>query len=125
MTAIQTAQLSTAGKRFGALLLDAVLATVTLGIGWLIWSLVLWGKGQSPAKSLMKMRVVRKDTGKAATFGQMALRELVGKSILGSITMGITYLVGGIMILGATREGVWDKIAGTIVVEDPDGHLAP
>ena len=125
MTAIQTAPLSSVGKRFGAFALEILLACVTLGIGWFIWSLVLWGKGQSPAKSLLKMRVIRKNTGKAASWGEMALRELVGKWLLGSVSGSITYLVGGIMILGATREGLWDKIAGTIVVEDPDGHLAP
>jgi uncharacterized RDD family membrane protein YckC len=116
--------LSTGGRRIGSYFLDGVLAIVTLGIGWLIWSMVVWGKGQSPAKSLMKMRVVRLDTNKAASWGQMALRELVGKSILGSITFGITYIVSIFMILGDSRQGVWDKVANTTVVDDPgDAYL--
>jgi uncharacterized RDD family membrane protein YckC len=119
------AQLSTPGKRFGAYLLDGVLVFVTLIIGWVIWSLIIWSKGQSPGKSLLGMRCIRSDTGRCASFGDMALRELVGKGILGSVTFGITTIVGGIMILGDTREGLWDKMAHTIVVDDPTGRFAP
>lgn len=117
---------STAGKRFGAYLLDILLAIVTLGIGWLIWSLIVWTNGQSPAKALLGMRCIRTDTGRAATWGTMALRELVGKSILGYITLGITTIVSAIMILSDNErhQGVWDKIANTVVVEDPNGQYA-
>ena len=116
---------SSAGKRFGAYLLECVLAFFTLLIGWFIWSLIVWSKGQTPAKSLLGMRCVRTDTGASATWGTMALRELVGKSIIGSITAGITTIVSCFMILGASRQGIWDKVATTTVVDDPEGRLAP
>lgn len=116
---------SSAGKRLGAYLLDGVLLLVTLGIGWVIWSVIVWSKGQTPAKALMGMRCVRTDTGRSATWGTMALRELVGKGVIGSVTFGITTLVSCFMILGAARQGVWDKVASTVVVDDPDGRLAP
>lgn len=119
------APVSSAGKRLGAYLLDGVLAVITLGIGWLIWSLVIWGKGQSPAKALLGMRCVRRDTGRCATWGTMALRELVGKGIIGSLTLGITSLISIFMVLGAERSSIWDKVAGTVVVDDPQGRLAP
>lgn len=119
------AELSSSGKRLGAYLLDGVLSVVTLGMGWLIWSLVIWSKGQTPAKQLMGMRVVRTDTGAAATFGTMALRELVGKGVLSSLTFGLTTFISCFMVFGAARQGIWDKIANTIVVDDPDGRLAP
>ena len=117
------APLSSAGKRLGNYLLEAVLAIVTLGIGWLIWSFVVWSKGQTPAKQILGMRCVRTDTGTVATWGTMALRELVAKGLIGSITFGITTLVSCFMILGDTRQGVWDKIASTVVVDDPDGRF--
>jgi len=119
------APVSSAGRRFGAFLLDGLLAIVTLGIGWLIWSLVLWSKGQSPGKSLLGMRCIRSDTGQVATWGTMALRELVGKYILGNITFGITTLVSAVMILidNERHEGIWDKIASTVVVDDRDNRL--
>jgi uncharacterized RDD family membrane protein YckC len=119
------APVSSAGKRFGALLLEGLLFIVTLGIGWLVWSLVVWAKGQTPAKSLLGMRCVRTDTAMAATWGTMALRELVGKAILGNVTFGLTTLVSAIMILvdDERRQGLWDKIAATVVVDDPEGRL--
>jgi uncharacterized RDD family membrane protein YckC len=97
---------SSAGRRFGAYLLDAVLMVVTLFIGWFIWSLIVWGKGQSPGKALLGMRCVSTTTGETATWGTMALRELVGKSILGSVTFGITTIVSCFMILGESRQGI-------------------
>lgn len=117
------APVSSAGKRLGAYFLDGLLVLVTLIIGWLIWSLVVWGKGQTPGKALLGMRCVKKDTGRVATFGTMALRELVGKGLLGSVTFGITNLVSCFMVLGAEHSSVWDKVAGTVVVDDPQGRL--
>jgi uncharacterized RDD family membrane protein YckC len=69
------------------------------------------------------MRCVRTDDGRSATWGTMALRELVGKGILGSLTFGITTLVSCFMVLGASRQAVWDRVASTVVVDDPDGRL--
>lgn len=117
------APVSSAGKRFGAYLLDSLLAIITLGIGWLIWSMIVWSKGTTPGKELLGMRCVRTDTGQAASWGTMAVRELVGKSLLGAISFGITSLVSCFMILGAARQGVWDKVATTTVVDDPAGRL--
>src|SRR4051794_1602934 len=54
---------SSAGKRFGAFLLEIPLAIVTLGIGWVIWDLILWQDGRSPAKQLLKMRIVDAASG--------------------------------------------------------------
>jgi uncharacterized RDD family membrane protein YckC len=121
--AVGGAPMSSAGKRFGALLLDGLLAVLTLYIGWLIWALIVWSKGQSPGKSLLGMRCVRTDTGLAATWGTMALREWVGKGLIGGASCGITNLVSAFMILGPARQGVWDKIAATVVVDDPEGRL--
>lgn len=117
----------TAGKRFGAYLLDALLMMVTFVFGWLIWSLIIWGRGQTPAKQLLHMRCIDTHTGQAAGWGAMALRELVGKALLGNITCGISTIVGGAFVLGDTppRQALWDKMANTAVVEDPQGLLAP
>jgi uncharacterized RDD family membrane protein YckC len=78
--------------RLGAYALDAVLAVVTLGIGWLIWSLIVWGEGQTPAKKILKIRVRHFETGAVATWGHMAVRELlvpVTVMIASSLTSGI------------------------------------
>lgn len=118
------APLSSKGKRFGGYLLEALLVIVTCGIGWLIWWLVVMAKGQTPAKQLLKMRCVDANTGVCATYGQMALREVVGKMLLGLIPFYT--LISAIFVLADERsQGLWDKVATTVVVDDPFDQLAP
>jgi hypothetical protein len=118
-------QLSSLGKRFGGYLLDGLLAIVTLGIGYLVWMLITWSKGQSPGKQLLKMRCIDQRTGRAATWGTMFVREFVIRGLLigviGAFTLGILPLVAILMIFGMTRQTLWDRMASTIVVDDPQG----
>ena len=115
-------QLSTPGKRLGAVLLEIPLFIVTLGIGYVVWMIIAWTKAQSPAKQVLNMRVVKLDENRPANVGEMLLRELVGKSLVGNATFGIGYVVGGIMVVtdDTNHQGLWDKIANTTVVEDPN-----
>ena len=114
-------RLSSPGKRFGAYLLEGVLIVVTLVLGWVIWSLIVWKDGQSPAKKILGMRVLKLQTSQRATWGTMFLREIVGK-IIGGFVAGITFGIFYFMLLwDKNRQELWDKIAGTIVVDDP--HL--
>ena len=104
------------GARFGAFVLDLVLLIVTCGIGWLIWSIVLWGQSTSPAKKMLGLYIVDVQTGAPATMQQMLLRELVGKFVIGSIT-GVVGIISAVLILvQPTRQGVWDYISRTTVV---------
>jgi uncharacterized RDD family membrane protein YckC len=117
-------RLSSVGRRLGAYLLDGLLAVVTLLIGWVIWSLIIWKDGLTPGKSLLHMRVAKKSTGTPATWGTMCLRELVGKGLvmggLAAVTFGIAPLILNFMLLwDKERQQLWDKIAGTLVVDDP------
>jgi uncharacterized RDD family membrane protein YckC len=105
------------GARFGAFVLDIVLMAVTLGIGWLIWSMFTWRHGQSPAKRMLKQQVVVVATGMPATWGRMALREIVGKWLLSTLTRGVTSVVGAVLIFGPKRQALWDFVAGTTVVQ--------
>ena len=78
--------------RLGAYALDAVLSVVTLGIGWIIWSFIVWGDGQTPGKKILKIRVRNFETGAVATWGHMAVRELlvpITVLIASAITSGI------------------------------------
>jgi len=119
-----TYQLSSKGKRLGAALLDGLLIIVTLVIGWLIWWVLLWKKGQSPAKSILKMRVIKADTGVCVTTGEMAIRELVGKWLLGVVPL--YGLIDALFVLIDERaQALHDKIAGTLVIDDPDDRFAP
>lgn len=63
--------------RLGGYFLDLGLALLTLGIGWVIWSLFAWRNGQTPAKQILKMRVVAEEGRNNATWKHMAIRQLL------------------------------------------------
>ena len=75
--------------RLGAYALDGVLMFFTAGIGWLIWSIIVWGEGQTPAKKILKIRVRNFETGSVATWGHMAVREFLVPLAV-AIAIGLT-----------------------------------
>jgi uncharacterized RDD family membrane protein YckC len=122
-------QLSSHGKRFGAWMLDGLLMLVTLGIGWLIWALIRYGDGQTPAKQLLDMRVFKADRMRVASWGEMFVRDILTRGLLLSlltlVTCGIGWLFAVLMIFaGTARQTLWDKICNTMVVDDPYRVLA-
>lgn len=107
------------GTRVGASLLDVLLMIVTLGIGWLVWAVVLLKQSTSPAKKMMGLVVADVNTGAPATMTQMVLREIVGKWVLGSVT-GVVSLASFVMLfVTPNRQAVWDYIGTTTVVRRP------
>ena len=78
--------------RLGAYALDALLAGLTFGIGWLIWSMVVWDKGQTPAKQILKLRTYDATTHAPASWGHMALREFLVPMTVGAAS----FFTGGI-----------------------------
>ncbi|HET9050914.1 MAG TPA: RDD family protein [Candidatus Dormibacteraeota bacterium] len=110
--------LAAPGRRFVGWLLQLVLVIVTLVIGYIIWDLILWQKGQTPAYSIMKMQVVKKDTGQPATWGTMFLRGFVGGLIQGLLN---SFLIGYILLFmpfwDKDNQMLWDKISGTVVID--------
>ena len=118
-------ELAGIGRRIGAWFLSFLLVTVTLGIGYVIWGLVLWGQGQTPTQKVLGMRCFKLDTGRPATWGTMALREIIGCFVQGLVGL-ITELISFIMMLTRSdRRCMTDLIAGTVVVYDPNKVLAP
>ena len=75
--------------RLGAYALDIAISALTFGIGWLIWSFIVWGEGQTPGKKILKIRVRNFDTGAVATWGHMAVRELLVPLTV-AIAVGLT-----------------------------------
>ena len=119
----QGTQLASVGRRIGAYFLAIPLIIVTLGIGYLIWGLIAWGNGQTPALQVLGMRVWRPDDNRVAGFWWMALREVVGRIVDGILSL-IT-LVTSFVLMVASREhkALHDYIAGTVVLRDPDKVL--
>ena len=106
--------------RLWASILDGILMIVTLGIGWLVWSVYLLNQSTSPAKKMLGLQIVDVNTGVPATLQQMLLREVLGKVILSSVSGGITSLVSAVMILVLpNRQGLHDFVARTTVTRRP------
>ena len=114
---------ATVQHRLGGWAVDLALNFVTFGIGWFIWSLIVWGQGQTPGKQLLKMRVYDKTTAKPAKWGHMAIRQfLLPMSfsivvlpivVILSLIPNMTANVGAIVILylgvfvGALIDAFW------------------
>lgn len=125
--ALPSAPLASVGRRFGAFLLEVLLVVVTLGIGWLIWALIILGRGQTPAKQLMHMRVLNASDGTAASWGKMFVREVPGKLVI-SLVSSVTVI--GIVLYfwlcwDDKNQELWDKMVDTVVVDDPQDLLDP
>lgn len=116
-------QLASVGRRIGAYFLAIPLTIVTLGIGYIIWGLIVWANGQTPALQVLGMRCWRPETNSQASWGYMALREVIGRlaeGILSIITLGISFFL---MLTRPDRRCLHDLIAGTVVLHDPNKVL--
>jgi uncharacterized RDD family membrane protein YckC len=113
-------EFATPGVRLGQYVLDLLLFIVTFGIGWLVWSLIVWGRGQTPGMQILQIRAVKLTTGQTATWGTMFLREFVGKGLVMGLVSAVffpAWLVLVFMLLwDDQKQELWDKIASTIVV---------
>lgn len=108
--------------RLGSYLLEGLLIFVTLGIGWLIWAAVATGSvGQTPAKRLLGLRVIRGDTWRPAGLGRMFwIRGLLA----GFVAFLAIPLTLGILLFMPFWDGrsqnIWDKVSNCYVVTDPN-----
>jgi uncharacterized RDD family membrane protein YckC len=123
LTLPQGTELATVGRRIGAYFLGILLAIVTLGIGYIIWGLIVWADGQSPALQVLGMRVYRYQEYRVASWGGMALREVVGR-VCESILFSIPGIIGFFLMLSSReRRCLHDMIATTVVLYDPNKVL--
>lgn len=123
LTLPQGVQLASHGRRIGAYFLAIPLCIVTLVIGYIIWGLIVWSRGQTPALQVLGMRCWRPETRRVPGFWWMALREIVGRFLDGILGI-FTELTSFILFL-ATRErkALHDYVAGTVVLRDPNKVL--
>jgi uncharacterized RDD family membrane protein YckC len=119
----QGLHLATPGRRIGAYFLALPLFFVTLGIGYAIWGLIVWGNGQTPALQVLGMRCWKPENGCVPGWGTMALRETIGRFVE-SILLITALLSFILMLTRPDRRCIHDLVAGTVVVHDPDKTLA-
>jgi uncharacterized RDD family membrane protein YckC len=126
--------------RAGELGLEAVLMACTFGFGWVGWWIIAWADGQSPAKVVLHLHVVRADDGRLASFGRMAAREALGKGVAGvAVLAGVSFHLLWLVALAAAylaasvalaftdvrRRALWDRLAGTVVLEGDPPPITP
>lgn len=116
---------ASAAKRFGGYLLEIVLAIFTLGIGWLVWAVFAFRDGQTPAKKVLKMRCIKLRTGESASWGTMFLREVIAKPIIGVLSWLTIGIANFWLVWDKNTQELWDKMAGTIVVNDAHDVMKP
>jgi hypothetical protein len=81
---------------FGSWLLEVLLISLTLVIGWLIWLFFTAKNAQSPAKSLTRIYIINVETGRAVGAGEVWLRDVVLKII-----------VANAVVFGHLIDGAW------------------
>ena len=125
LTLPEGVQLAPVGRRIGAYFLSIVLVIVTLGIGYIIWGLIAWGKGTSPAFQVLGMRCWKPAENKVAGWGTMALRNIVGGIAQGILSF-ITVIVSFVLFLSSKKhQSIPDLVGSTVVVHDPNKVLDP
>jgi uncharacterized RDD family membrane protein YckC len=112
--------------RFGAAILEAVLAVVTLGIGWFIWWLILIGRGLTPARQILGLRIVNANTMQPVSSSQVFLRGFVVyflafsalSSAFSLVLFGAGWLftlVSALLVFRSSHQTLWDQMTGTTV----------
>ena len=102
-------------RRLMAHLMEAVLLILTLIIGYIIWWLIVLGRGQTPGKQLLGLRAVRRD-GYEVGWGMMFVREVV--KIVAHGIGGIGFLADAVLILvdDAEHRSLADRVVDTVIV---------
>jgi uncharacterized RDD family membrane protein YckC len=106
------------GRVVAAYAVAVLLFIITLGIGYIIWSLVAWADGQTPAQRLFGLRCWRPEGSRPASRGEMAVRQVSGLLCNGELLLGVF-----ILLIEPARTSVGDYFIGTVVLHDPDDAL--
>lgn len=113
--------LAPVGRRIGSYFLGILLSVVTLGIGYAIWGIVAWAKGQTPAQMCLGLQTWKPQERLNASWGTMFLRELA-YVVLDWIPFA--QLVSLFLFLsGKEHRALHDSVASTIVLYDPNKVL--
>jgi len=112
--------------RFGSAILESVLAILTLGIGWFIWWLILIGRGMTPARQILGLRIVDAKIMQPVNSSKVFLRGFVvyflAFSALATALSFVLWgagllftLVSALLVFRANHQTLWDQMTGTTV----------
>lgn len=112
--------------RFGSSVLEYTLAFVTLGIGWFIWWLILLGRGMTPARQILGLRIVDAKTMLPVSNSQVFVRGFVvyflafsalasGLSLVLFGAGWVFSIVSALLVFRASHQTLWDQLTNTTV----------
>ena len=111
----QGARLASRARVAAALLLALLLFGVTLGIGYVAWSLFTWSQGRTPAQRILSLRCWLPEPRRAAGRDDMAVRQVIGFFLCGGLLWGCF-----VWLASNRQRSAGDLLAGTVVLHDPD-----
>lgn len=103
-------------RRMFADLLDTILFFLTLAIGYIIWLLIVLGRGQTPGKQLLGIRAVNR-AGEPAGWGITFVREVV-KTVSHFFVIGFFADLILLLIDDDEHRSLSDRVANTVVVRN-------
>jgi hypothetical protein len=114
------------GRRVGALALTPLLFVITLGIGWIVWSVVEWRQGRTPSYRLLGLRIVRCSDERPIGLGRSFARScicwlLILPTIVTCVVVGICFAMGASAPDGLWRQprtAPWDRMTATRVLDE-------
>jgi RDD family protein len=111
-------QIASRGRLTAAFCLAILLFAVTLGVGYIIWGVAIWGQGHTPAQRLLKLRCWLPEARRVADREDMAVRQVLGLAFAGQLLIGVW-----LMLFTRAHMSLGDYLAGTVVLHDPDKVL--
>jgi uncharacterized RDD family membrane protein YckC len=107
----RSGQIASRRIRFAGLLIDVAIAGLTCAVGWLVWFLILAPQGQTPAKRILKLKLVTEDDRTAKT-GVTLFRYFIPNFLTWLVTpfvlLGLVSLpYAFVLILGVVEFLAW------------------
>jgi RDD family len=115
------------GLRIRALFLTFALVVVTLGVGWLVWSVLEWRGGRTASFHLTGLRVVRRSDGSPIGLARSLVRNALLCTLFLVPTIAASAIVAVAFVMGASppddllrepRAALWDRLTDTEVVDE-------
>jgi uncharacterized RDD family membrane protein YckC len=115
------------GRRIEALLLTLFLFIGSLGVGWLIWTVLEWRSGRTPSYRLLGLRVVTLADGRPIGLARSIVRNgilctvLLLPSVLACCILAATFVMGASppdLLWARPRTAPWDRLTRTQVVDE-------
>ena len=115
------------GRRIEALLLTVFLILGSLGIGWLVWSVLEWRNGSTPSYRLLKLRIVALSDRRPIGLMRSVVRNGIFCTVLLLPTIVVCCVAGVAFVMGASPPdrildrpltAPWDRFTRTEVVDE-------